>query len=311
MKHGVRHTVLIGALTICAGLSRVSLAQNAVFIAPGAVPQPINFDLGGAAAGGPSVDTAGNVYFSLTQLGPKTGTIEKWTWADGKVVKVRDVVGAAIGTAIDLNGRILVGEWVAERITADDMKGNISVLVDSIDGRKLSDPNALAVDRKGGIYFTESGETKSSDGDHSGVDYLPAQGKTAKQVAALAGARKLIIAPDGASLIVSGSGGKIWRFQVKADGTLSDQSAFCTAQCANPIAFDENGNVYMVGDKLYVYSPEGTQLAAISLPQRFSNGAFAGKDRKTLFLSGHDGIFTLQMSVRGAQNSVDLSKRAE
>jgi gluconolactonase len=302
-------SILISALVFSAvaGSSRPAASQSASFVAQGASPQPINFDLGGAAAGGPSVDAAGNVYFSLTQLQPKTGSIEKWTWADGKVTKYRDVDGAAIGTMIDTQGRLLVGEWGAERITADDMKGNIVVLVDSIDGRKLLDPNALAVDHSGGIYFTESGNAKTSGADFSGIDYILPDGKTVKQVAKVPGARKVILSPDGKVLIVGGTGGALLKFDVQSGGSITNQTTFCAAQCANPVAFDENSNVYMVSDKLYVYNLKSERLAAIDMPQRFSNGAFAGKDRRTLFLSGHDGIFTLQMTVKGAPTAIDIA----
>jgi gluconolactonase len=278
------------------------MAQTPGFVAPGATPQAISFDLGGAAAGGPSVDVAGNVYFTLTQLGPKTGTIQKWTWVDGKVTKVRDVDGAAIGTMMDTKGRLLVGEWRAARVTADDMKGHITVLVDAIDGRKLLDPNAIVVDRKGAIYFTESAGTS----EFGGIDYVSPDGKTVRQAAKLQGARKLIISPDGKTLIASGAGTKLWKFTVSSDGALMDQTEFCTQQCANPVGFDEHSNVYMAGDKLYIYSLKAEQLAAIDLPTRFSNGTFAGKDRKTLFLTGHDGVYTLQMAVKGAPTALDL-----
>lgn len=300
---------LVSVLAFATCMSQRMVGQSSEFVAPGATPQAVSFDLGGAAAGGPSVDADGDVYFTLTQLGPKTGSIQKWTWADGKVTKYRDVDGAAIGTMIDQHGRLLVGEWGAARITADDMKGKITVLADSINSRKLSGLNALAVDNAGGVYFTESGDSKSSTGeDVSGIDYISPVDNTAKQMAKLPGARKLILSPDGKSLIVSGTGNKLWKFTVAAGGALTDRTAFCTTQCANPIAFDENGNVYMAGEKLFIYSPNGEQLAAIELPHRFSNGAFAGNDRKTLFLTGHDGIFTLQMAVRGAPTAFDLAR---
>ena len=293
--------LLVAALV--AGPETVN-AQGLNVLAPGATPQEISFDLGGAAAGGPSVDQAGNVYFSLTNLGPKTGTIQKWTWADGKVAKVRDVDGAAIGTMIDTKKRLLVAEWRAARVTADDLKGHITVVADAVDGRKLIDPNAIAVDRRGAIYFTESGGA----GDPGGIDYVSADGKTVRRAAPLAGVRKLIISPDGKALIVSGPGAKLYKLAVGPDGALSDQQEFCSQQCANPVGFDERGNLYLAGDKLFVFNLKGEQLAAIDLPTKFSNGAFAGKDRRTLFLTGHDGVYTLQMAVKGAPTALDMAQ---
>jgi gluconolactonase len=310
MRNRQFSTPLVPILALIAflGIHQRGLAQASNFIAAGATPQPVSFDLGGGAAGGPSVDSEGNVYFTLTQLGAaKTGTIQKWTAADGRITKYRDVDGGAIGTAIDTKCRLLVGEWTAERITSDDMKGNITVLVDSIDGRKLLDPNAIVVAPNGGIYFSESGDAKTED-DPSGIDYISPNGKTGKQVAKLKGARKLILSPDGKTLIANGAGGIQWRFDTNSDGTLTNQNQFCAKQCANPVGFDENSNVYMVAEKLYIYSLKGEQLAVVDLPMRFSNAAFAGKDRKTLFLTGHDGVYTLQMAVKGGQAALDQIK---
>jgi gluconolactonase len=291
------------------GFSQWGLAQDSRFVASGATPRAVNIDLAGGAAGGPSVDAAGNVYFTLTQLGAKrTGTIQKWQWADGTVTKYRDVDGGAIGTAIDAKGHLLVGEWSAARITSDDMNGSIAVLAASIDGRKLLDPNAIVVDHKGGVYFTESADSKMEDPEFSGVDYISPEGKTAKQAAKVLGARKAVLSPDGNTLIVSGANSKLWKFDVNTDGTLTGQKEFCTEQCANPVGFDDNGNVYMVGEKLFVYTLKGEKLAAIDLPHRFSNAAFAGKDRKTLFMTGHDGVYTLQMATKGAPTAADSAQ---
>ena len=282
-------------------------AQTNHFVASGATPQPVSFDLGGGAAGGPSVDSDGNVYFTLTLLGAnKTGSIQKWDSATGKVTKYKEVDGGAIGTAIDTKGRLLVGEWTAERITIDDLKGHVTVLVDLIDGRKLLDPNAIIADRRGGIYFTESGDSSASE--LSGIDYIQPNEKSAKRVATLRGARKVILSPDGNTLIASGAGNKLWKYTVAADGSLADQKEFCSDKCANPVAFDESGNVYMLGDQLLIYSLQREQLAAIPMPIRFSNAAFAGGDRKTLFMTGHDGMYTLRMATRGAPSALDLER---
>jgi gluconolactonase len=339
----------------------VSAAQISKFVAPGATPQAVNIDLAGGGSEGPSVDADGNVYFTTAQMSPgkKAGTIQKWTWADGKVVKVRDVDGAAIGTAFDAKGRLLVGEWDNSRITADDLHGHISVLVESIDGRKILAPNTLVLDSKGGVYFTEwpgfkmsampsgaggpgggspgggalggSGgpggpggagspggqagqgapggaggmKIESVDSEFAGIDYISPDGKKITQVAKVKGSHKIVLSPDGKTLISSGTNNKLLKFKVNPDGSLTDQQDFNCQQCENlnidGMTFDENSDLFMAGDKIYVYSLKGERLAAIDLPVNGSNLRFAGKDRKTLFITGHGKVYTLEMSVRGAK----------
>jgi gluconolactonase len=328
-----------------------SVGQSSSIVVPGATPQAVNVDLGGGGSEGPAVDADGNVYFTTAQMGTgrKSGTIQKWTWADGKVVKYRDVDGAAIGAAFDAKGRLLVGEWDNNRITADDLNGHITVLVDSIDGRKILTPNTIVVDRKGGVYFTEwpgfkmmgampaggpgggapsgampaggpSGgipgsaggpKIESIDSEYAGIDYISPDGKKVTQVAKIKGSHKVVLSPDGKTLIASGSSNKLWKFAVNGDGTLSNQEEFCKQQCDNlsidGMTFDENSNLYMAGDKVYVFNLKGEKLAAFDLPRNASNLRFAGKDRKTLFITGHGGVYTLEMAVRGAPTALDMA----
>jgi len=353
MKAARSITFLFFFLAPVAAFTAASAAQSSKFAAPGATPQPVNIDLAGGGSEGPSVDADGNVYFTTAQMSPgkKTGTIQKWTWADGKVTKIRDVDGAAIGTAIDAKGRLLVGEWDNLRMTADDLHGNVTVVVDSIEGRKILAPNTIMVDSKGGIYFTEwpgfkmgampsggggpgggapggapaaggapsagSGgagggpggpggmKIESNDSPYAGIDYISPDGKKITQVAKVKGSHKIVLSPDGKTLISSGVNNKLVKFKVNADGSLSDQQDFNCRQCENlnidGMTFDENSDLFMAGDKIYVYSLNGERLAAIDLPVNGSNLRFAGKDRKTLFITGHGKVYTLEMAVRGVK----------
>jgi sugar lactone lactonase YvrE len=51
----------------------------------------------------------------------------------------------------------------------------------------------------------------------------------------------------------------------------------------------------------------GERLAAIDLPNNASNLRFAGKDRKTLFITGHGAVYTLEMAVKGAPTALDMA----
>jgi len=330
MKTARTFALLFFILAGVAAFTAVSAAQSSKFVAPGATPQPVNIDLAGGGSEGPSVDADGNVYFTTAQMSPgkKTGTIQKWTWADGKVVKIRDVDGSAIGTAFDAKGRLLVGEWDNLRMTVDDLHGHVTVVVDSIDGRKILAPNTIVVDSKGGVYFTEwpgfkmsampSGggapgaggppagmKIESNDSPFAGIDYISPDGKKITQVAKIKGSHKIVLSPDGKTLISSGVNNKLVKFKVNPDGSLTDQQDFNCQQCDNlnidGMTFDENGDLFMAGDKIYVYSLTGERLAAIDLPVNASNLRFAGKDRKTLFITGHGKVVTLEMAVRGAK----------
>jgi gluconolactonase len=119
-------------------------------VAPGAAFKTVKSGFNGTE--GPAVDADGNVYFT-----ERSGsTIQKWTWADGKVTEYRKVEGGAIGQAFDTQGRLLTCEMGNKRVTRDDMKGNVTVIAaDHAGTKKMHIPNDIWVAPNGGIYFTD------------------------------------------------------------------------------------------------------------------------------------------------------------
>lgn len=314
------------------------LSQSTSVVAPGAQFKTVQsgFD----TTEGPAVDAEGNVYF--TDKG--SASIQKWTWADGKVSLYRKVDGGAIGMTFDFNGHLLVcekGENGEGRITSDDMKGHITVLADSIEGRRLIFPNTVWVDPKGGIYFTEWAALKEGTGGQmpggmpsgpaeppaagstpamapmpsdkrSGVDYIAFGSGTVKRAINLDGAHKVILTSDGETLYASGAGDTIYTFKLGPDGTISGKREFCKQHCedlkfTDGMAIDENKNFYTIADKIFVYNPSGEKIEEINLPEHSRNIKFAGKDRKTLFICGTKAVYTLEMSVKGDPTALDLA----
>ena len=50
-----------------------------------------------------------------------------------------------------------------------------------------------------------------------------------------------------------------------------------------------------------VFSPAGKNLGEIPLPVQPANVTFGGPDRRTLFITARDRVFTLPMKVKGGQ----------
>ncbi len=255
------------AIMIAVNLGAVMAAQSSSVVAPGATVKKIQggFD----TTEGPAVDAGGNVYF--TDKGSET--IYKWTWSDNRITVHRKVEGGALGMAFDSKGRLLAAEKGADgeyRITADNLKGNVTVLADSVEGRKLIMTNTVWADPGGGVYFTEwsagappgggkpggapnggapnGGPSGSGNGQatapgggapngaatvdkRSGIDYIdPKTGKVIRAVE-LAGAHKVAVTPDGKRLYASGAGDTIYSYNVQADGTATGQQIFCKQHC--------------------------------------------------------------------------------
>ena len=301
-----------------------SSEKAAGLVAPGAAPRAVKTGYNGTE--GPAADADGNIYFT-----ERSGsTIQKWTWSDGKVSVYREVKGGAIGQAFDAEGNLLTCEMENGRITRDDMKGNVTVLADSCDGKKLHIPNDLWVDPKGGVYFTDfsfasmkmpegamtgggegagapPGATEKINPGDLGIDYIYPDGKKVIRAANLDSPNGLIGSPDGKTLYALDQG-KIWSWKINPDGTLTDKKVFCN-ESTDGMAADEKGNIYLTGDVISIYNPKGEKIEEIALPkQQYTNLKFGGKDRKTLFICGAETIYTLEMAVKGAPTALDLAK---
>lgn len=190
----------------------------------------------------------------------------------------------------DPQGRLVICEMGNGRLTRDDLKGNVTVLADSYNGNRLR-PNDVWIDPNGGIYFSSGA-----------IYYLSPDGKKLTPVTSndIRNPNGVIGTPDGKTLFV-GDDQVVFTFKIQSDGSLTDKTPFCNMQFSDGFSMDERNNVYITGDKIYIYNQKAELLEEITVPERPKNMTFAGKDRKTLFITCPNNIYTLEMTVKGAR----------
>jgi gluconolactonase len=125
-----------------------SAGKSSGLVAPGATLKEVQSGFNGTE--GPATDAEGNVWFTEV-FGQK---IDKWTWKDGIVTLYRENTGKANGMMFDAKGNLIICEMGNGRVTRDDLKGNVTVIADSLNGKKMRMPNDLWIDPKGGIYIS-------------------------------------------------------------------------------------------------------------------------------------------------------------
>jgi gluconolactonase len=139
------------------------------------------------------------------------------------------------------------------------------------------------------------------------VYYIPAGGQAAK-VAEAPGAHGIQLSPDEKTLYSADSGGEhLIAFDVQPDGKLTNRRNFgkymglkSPESHADGIAVDSQGRVYVgIEPGVQVFSPKGDSLGLIPTSQRPQNLAFAGPDKKTLYLTGRSALFSVQMLSQG------------
>ena len=67
------------------------------------------------------------------------------------------------------------------------------------------------------------------------------------------------------------------------------------------MALDESGNLYLTGKGVTVVAPSGKKIEHISVPKSWTaNVCFGGTDRRTLFITAMDSVYTIPMKMTGA-----------
>jgi gluconolactonase len=137
--------------------------------------------------------------------------------------------------------------------------------------------NDLVADARGGVYFAVTG---------GGLFYATPQGVVSQYGDGIAAANGIILSPDEKTLYVT-NGGVVIAFDVKADGSLTNQREFGKlrgGQGGDGSAVDAEGRVYVAtGASIDVFSPRGEFLGSIPGPQGLHGTAFGSVDKQTLF----------------------------
>lgn len=274
---------------------------------------------------GPTVDEAGQVYVSDV----RSNRILKLD-AEGRLSVFRTSSNGSVGLLIDSEGRLIaceggsdapdgVGERRPARITRTTLKtGAIEVLADHFEGRPFSQPNDLAMDSKGRLYFT--------DMRGAAVYRVDGPGRIARILAApdVGHPNGIQVSPDDRTLYVVESGtGKndrreIRAFELRADGSLGASRQlydFYPGRSADGLSIDVEGNIYASAGisrlrntsetlatptGVYVISPAGRLLEFLPVPQDvITNNTFGGPDRKTLYVTAGPTLYKVRRSIAG------------
>lgn len=252
---------------------------------------------------GPAVDKQGNVFFT-DQPNDKI-----WKWGTNGTLSVfLEKTGRSNGLYFDRKGNLLACADENNELWSISPGKKITVLLRDYKGRRLNGPNDLWIHPGGGIYFTDpyyqrpywTRHQPEIDGEK--VYYL-AKGKKEAVVADenLKKPNGIIGTPEGSYLYVADIGdNKTYRYKIAADGSLNDRQLFAP-QGSDGMTIDNRGNIYITGDGVTVYNPEGKKIEHIAVPAGWTaNVCFGGKERNRLFITASESVFVLEMKVKGA-----------
>ena len=194
--------------------------------------------------------------------------------------------------SFDSKGRAIGLRWEPPQVAV--IAPTQKVLSDKFENAGFGRPKDLVIDKKGGVYFTDQLGI-FADGIGPGVYYVRPDGRTIKISADISRPSGIMLSPDEKTLYVTDSVGTFIKvFDVQPDGNARNGRNFTEAyerrpthSLADGLAVDAAGRLYAATYLgVLVFSPKGEQLGRIRIPRQPVNIAFAGPDKKTLYVLG-------------------------
>lgn len=206
--------------------------------------------------------------------------------------------------------RLLAATHDRRSVSSYDLdSGARDAVVDRFEGRSFNSPNDLAVRGDGTIYFSDPdfqrGNRPSEMGGTTGV-YRVRDGQVSLVDGTISNPNGVVLSPDEKTLYVGGFGTKIFKYEVRADGSTGPRTEFADLTSPDGATVDCAGNLYWAsfyGDGIEVFSPGGERLGTIAAGQNTTNAAFGGADGRTLFITsgvnGDFGVYRVDLNIPG------------
>jgi gluconolactonase len=225
------------------------------------------------------------------------------------------------GLGFDAKGRLISVQTTpgATKIGVIYPKGSEATITDNFDGKPYGRPNDLVVAKNGGVYFSEPGPNATPGQPPPkpplppAVYYVPAGGKARQIATGIERPNGITLSPDEKTLYVNNTNGEyVLAFDVAADGSVSNRRNFAKypsvtrtpeggfVSGADGLALDAEGRLYVVANGgVHVFSPKGDLLGTIPVSLSPQNIAFAGADKKTLYIVGRGAAFKVRLLASG------------
>jgi gluconolactonase len=259
---------------------------------------------------------------------PNNNTIYRWT-QDGQLSTYMTKSGysgfdigeygqpGSNGLTLDKEGRLTINQHGNRRVVRQEKNGQLTVLADHYEGKRLNSPNDLVYKSDGALYFTDPpfGLPKFYDDPrkelpYSGVFRVSPDRKQIKLLTTdLKGPNGLAFSPDEKYLYVDNWDTErkvIMRYEVQVDGTLTNGKVFFDMTSAegedalDGMKVDGEGNLYVSGPGgLWIISSAGKHLGTIIGPEHPHNFAWGDDDGHTLYLCAKTGLYRIRLQVAG------------
>jgi gluconolactonase len=250
---------------------------------------------------GPAWSRGGFLLFSDTP----GNRIMKYVPGEQPVV-FRENANGATGNAFDAQDRFYTCESHTRRVVRSDRKGEIQVLADRWEGKRLNAPNDIVVRKDGHVYFTDPAFGSQADTrelDFYGVFHIAPKGGL-RLIAKPAGRPNgIALSPNGRVLYVTNSDEhNVRAYDVDHDGDAANERVIISGLDGVPdgLRADDKGNLYVATDRISVYDTQNKLIDNLGTPEKPSNCAFGDADLQTLYITARTSLYRARRNVKGA-----------
>ncbi len=238
--------------------------------------------------------------------------IMRWTPGHG-ISTFREPSNYSNGHTRDRQGRLISCEHGTRRVTRTEYDGQVTVIADGYQGKRLNSPNDVVVHSDGSIWFTDPHYGIMTDYEGFRAEQeLPCHvyrvdpdGTMAAVLTDLNCPNGLCFSPDETRLYVADTGRMhnpdpqhIRVFDV--DGPkLTGGAVFhqIAPGCADGIRVDGDGNLWSsAADGVHCIAPDGHLMGRILVPEVVSNICFGGRARHQLFITASTSLYMVSLN---------------
>ena len=255
---------------------------------------------------GPLWDRRGFLLFSDIPA----NTLYQWTPGYGEPVVFRRPTNHTNGNTFDLAGLLISCEHDG-RVSRTESDGTVITLADTSEGKRLNSPNDVVVKSDGGIYFTDPPYGLPKEKEELGFYgvYRLKDGVLTLLTRAQTRPNGLAFSPDETRLYVANSDPNenvVFVYDVQPDGAITNQRLFADLRSpgkpglADGMKVDIHGNLFTTGPEgVWVFTPDGTLLGKILLPEVPANLTFGDADFQTLYITAQTSVYRIRVQSAG------------
>ncbi|PWC15623.1 gluconolactonase [Brenneria roseae subsp. americana] len=222
----------------------------------------------------------------------------------------------ANGNAVDAQGRLVSCEHGRRCISRSESNGDITVLVDRIDGKRFNSPNDVVVRSDGTIWFTDPpyGITSDEEGYKSESQVIgcylycfdPQTGSLDIAASDLQRPNGLAFSPDETLMYAADMsivdfptlGRSELRVYPVEGHRLGAGKHFAPVYPGFPDGFcvDKAGNLFCsCADGVLIFNPQGERIGKINVPERVSNCTLGGSAGNELYITATTSLYRLRL----------------